>query len=157
MDIFVPDMKYPFIIDPSITSFNGYSEYKGYSNGSISFNNGVNTIWYHNVGRTIYLESDLSISANEKLILNNVIMKVNKTNSKIDVGYGGSLSIISNSTITNTDNCNNYSLVFENGSIGNVLDSIIENVNDQKGIEICSSSVTIDNCIIRKNQNQGIY
>jgi len=157
MDIFVPDMKYPFIIDPSITSFNGYSEYKGYSNGSISFNNGVNTIWYHNVGRTIYLESDLSISANEKLILNNVIMKVNKTNSKIDVSYGGSLSIISNSTITNTDNCNNYSLMFENGSIGNVLDSIIENVNDQKGIEICSSSVTIDNCIIRKNQNQGIY
>jgi len=162
-DIIVPkvllhsDIVYPLYIDPSITTFSGYAEYTGYDNGSISYYNGATTTWYYNADRMVYLDSDITVGTGESLIFNNVIVKANKTSCRVDVSYNGTFCLHDRSNLTKSDGINGYTLVFDPGSIGRIINSTVEHADYAQGIEVKSSDVYIYNSTFRYSDPYGVY
>ncbi|MBN1389790.1 MAG: right-handed parallel beta-helix repeat-containing protein, partial [Candidatus Thermoplasmatota archaeon] len=156
-EILSNSVNYPLFIDPSITTFDGYAVYQGYSNGSISYWDGDGYTWYYDVDRTIYLDSDITIGTGETLLFKNVIVKANTVNTKLEVEDGGALYITDGTKFTKTGNCDGYTIVYGLGSVGGISNCTIEKAKYQRGIEICSSDVSVLNSTISDGNEFGIY
>jgi len=163
-DILIPrsilssdDIEYPLYIDPSITSFSGYSYYKGYDNGTISVYDGSSYEWYPGSARTVFLDSDITISSGESLIFDNVIVKANTDDLMIEVEDGGLLGLLNQSRLTRSSSSDGYSVVFKHGSSGSVINSTVEKSDYQDGFRLESSDIIVYNSVFRTCEGPGIY
>jgi len=161
-DVIIPDevfrlqLNYPIYIDPTITSFNGYAEYKGYQNGSVSYYDGTSHTWYEDVDRTVYVESDITVGLNETLVFKNINLTMNTETVTVEVDQGGELNFYDDTFVTRSGSCNGYSIIYKDESRGDISDSIIEKTADGSGIDIQTSDIIIENSIFRSNGDFGL-
>lgn len=151
------DIRYPLYIDPSITSFSGYSYYQGYSNGTVSLYDGSSYNWYPNSDRTVYIDSNVTVSSGETLVFDNVIVKNNGNDQVIEVEDNGTLHFINGTRLTQNTSSDDFTVIYKNGSYGSIINSTIEKVDYLNGFEIGSSDVIIYNSTFRACDDSGLY
>jgi hypothetical protein len=113
-------------------------------------------VWYHNIGRTIYLESDITVGNGETLIFRNVIVKANQTDIGITVEDGGEFGMYQGSKITTSSNSDGYFIQMNEGSNNQVINSTIEKATSGTGLTVSSSQTYVYNSTFRYNGDHGI-